>query len=112
MCSTRVCNPLRACAARVTVLGLCVCLFVKSQLTSRMSNRAKNDLVAYERQNICVDFPETTASKSYAEKHERKSQLLIYRLTRGQLSPLDAQRRVEIAQGLSSTFSVAQNDAY
>ena len=71
---------------------LCVCL---SHLTSRMSNRAINEhayLVAYERQKICGDFPETTAFKSYAAKHERKSQLLIFRLTRGQLSPLDARR--------------------
>ena len=74
-------NPRRACAARVTVLGLCVCLSVcvsvKSHLTSRMSNRAINEqayLVAYERQKICGDFPETSAFKSYAKKHERKSQ--------------------------------------
>ena len=45
-----------------------VCLSVKSHLTSRMSNRAINEcayLVAYERQKICGDFPETTAFKSY-----------------------------------------------
>ena len=54
-----------------------------------MSNRAINEhayLVAYERQKICGDLPETTAFKSYAAKQERKSQLLIYRLTHGQLS--------------------------
>ena len=54
-----------------------VCVSVKSHLTSRMSNRAINEhayLVAYERQNICGDFPETTAFKSYAAKHKRKSQ--------------------------------------
>ena len=42
-----------------------------------MSNQAINEhayLVAYERQKICGDLPETTAFKSYAEKHERKSQ--------------------------------------
>ena len=42
-----------------------------------MSNRAINEhayLMAYERQKICGDFPETTAFKSYAAKHERKSQ--------------------------------------
>ena len=53
---------------------------VKSYLTSEMSNRAIKQqayLVAYERQNICGDLPETTAFKSYAAKHERKSQLLI-----------------------------------
>ena len=50
---------------------------VKSHLTSRMSNRAINEhayLVAYERQKICGDLPETTAFKRYAAKHERKSQ--------------------------------------
>ena len=75
----------------------------KSHLTSRMSNRAINEhayLVAYERQKICGDLPETTAFKSYAEKHERKNQLLIYRLTRGQLSPLDAQRSVRGYPGI------------
>ena len=78
-------------------LGVCVCVTVKSPLTSRMSNRAINErayLLVYERQKICGDLPETTVLKSYAAKHERKSQLLINRPTRGQLSPLDAQRSV------------------
>ena len=73
-----------------------------------MSNRAIKEhayLVAYERQKICGDLPETTAFKSYAAKHERKSQLLIYRLTRGQLSPLDAQRR---AKGYSAIVNNIQ----
>ena len=67
-----------------------MCLSVKSHHTSRMSNRAIKEhvyLVAYERQKLCGDFPETTAFKSYAAKHK-----LIFRLTRGQLSPLDARR--------------------
>ena len=54
-----------------------VCVSVKSHLTSEMSNRAIKEhayLVAYERQNICGDLPETTAFKSYAPKHERKIQ--------------------------------------
>ena len=54
---------------------------VKSHLTSEMSNRAIKEhayLVAYERQNICGDLPETTAFKSYAAKHERKSQYANY----------------------------------
>ena len=64
-----------------TWVGLCVCpsvcLSVKSHLTSRMSNRSINErayLLAYERQKICGDLPETTAFKSYAAKHKRKSQ--------------------------------------
>ena len=72
-----VINPRRACAARVTVVGFVCVSVVKSHLTSRTSNRAINEhayLVAYERQKICGDFPETTAFKSYAAKHERKSQ--------------------------------------
>ena len=58
-----------------------VCVSVKSHLTSEMSNRAIKEhtyLVAYERQKICGDFPETTAFKSYAAKYERKSQYANY----------------------------------
>ena len=99
-------NPRSACAARVTVLGsvcLCVCVSVKSHLTSRMSIRAINQhayLVAYERQKICGDLPETTAFKRYAVKYERKANMLIYRLTHGQLSPLDAQQNVRGYPGI------------
>ena len=85
--TTKVFNPRRACAARVTVVGsvcvsvcLCVCLSVKSHLTYGASVRPEN-AVTYsagnEGQNICGDLPETSAFKSYAAKHERKSQLLI-----------------------------------
>ena len=56
------------------------CLSVKSHLTYGASVRPEN-AVTYsagnEGQNICGDLPETTAFKSYAAKHERKSQLLI-----------------------------------
>ena len=79
-----VINPRRACAARVTVLGsvcvsvcLSVCLSVKSHLTYGASVRPEN-AVTYSAgnggQKICGDLPETTAFKSYAAKHERKSQ--------------------------------------
>ena len=60
---------------------LSVCLSVKSHLTSRTSNRAINEyayFVAYERQKNCGDLPETTVFKSYAAKHERKSQYANY----------------------------------
>ena len=73
-------------------MGLSFCL---RDLTSRTSNRAISERaysVACERQKICGNLPETTAFKSYAAKHERKSQLLINPLTRGQLSPFDTQR--------------------
>ena len=56
---------------------LCVCLSVKSHLTYGASVRPEN-AVTYsagnEGQKICGDLPETTAFKSYAAKHERKSQ--------------------------------------
>ena len=81
-------NPRRACAARVTVVGsvcvsvcLCVCLSVKSHLTYGESVRPEN-AVTYsagnEGQKICGDLPETSAFKSYAAKHELKSQYANY----------------------------------
>ena len=82
-------NPRRACAARVTVLGyvcvcVCVCVCVSvclSHLTYGASVRPEN-AVAYsagnEGQKICGDLPETTAFKSYAAKHQRKSQYANY----------------------------------
>ena len=74
-------NPRRACAARVTVVVLCVCLSVKSHLIYGASVRPEN-AVTYsagkEGQKICGDLPETTAFKSYAAKHERKSQYANY----------------------------------
>ena len=60
---------------------VCVCLSVKSHLTYGASVRPEN-AVTYsagnEGQKICGDLPETTAFESYAAKHERKSQLLIF----------------------------------
>ena len=73
-------NPRRACAARVTVVGS-VCVSVKSHLTYGASFRPEN-AVTYsagnEGEKICGDLPETTAFKSYAAKHERKSQYANY----------------------------------
>ena len=58
-----------------------VCLSVKSHLTYGASVRSEN-AVTYsegnEGQKICGDLPETTAFKSYAAKHERKSQYANY----------------------------------
>ena len=58
-----------------------VCLSVKSHLTYGASVRPEN-AVTYsagnEGQKICGDLPETTAFKSYAAKHERKSQYANY----------------------------------
>ena len=68
-------NPRRACAARVTVLGsVSVCV---SHLTYGASVRPENAvtyLAGNEGQKICGDLSKTTAFKSYAAKHERKSQ--------------------------------------
>ena len=73
-------NPLRACAARVTVLGwvcVCVCLSVKSHLISGASVRPENT-VTYSAgngdQKICGVFFETAPFKSYGVKRKRKSQ--------------------------------------
>ena len=75
---------------------LCVCLSVKSHLTYGASVRPEN-AVTYsagnEGQKIRGDLPETTAFKSYAAKHERKSQYANFPTYRCQLSPLDTQRR-------------------
>ena len=88
VCGTQqsmVINPRRACAARVTVVVLCVCLSVclsvKSHLTYGASVRPEN-AVTYsagnEGQKICGDLPETTAFKSNAAKQERKRQYANY----------------------------------
>ena len=55
------------------------------------------------------DLPETTAFKSYAAKHVRKSQLPINPLTRGQLSPFDTQRS---GRGYLTSVKNIQSDGY
>ena len=75
---------------------LSVCLSVKSHLTYGASVHPEN-AVTYSADNeghkICGDLPETTAFKSYATKHEQKSQYANYPTYRCRLSPLDTQRR-------------------
>ena len=68
---------------RVTVVGsvcLCVCLSVKSHLTSGASVRPEN-IVVYSAGNRgkknCGVFFETALFKSYGVKRKLKSQLLI-----------------------------------
>ena len=61
-------NPRRACAARVTVVGLSVCLSVKSHLTSGASVRLEIDVTystGYENRKICGDFSETAPLRRY-----------------------------------------------
>ena len=58
---------------------LSVCL-LSHHLTYGASVHPENAITysaGKEGQKICGDLPETTAFKSYAAKHERKSQLLI-----------------------------------
>ena len=73
--SACVINPRRACAARVTVVGVSVCLL--SHITYGVSVGPEN-AVKYspgnEGRKFCGDLPETTVFKSYTAKHERKSQ--------------------------------------
>ena len=97
-------------------LGLCVCLSVKSHLTYGASFRPEN-AVTYsagkERQKIFGDLPETTAFKSYAAKHERKSQYANYSdLPAVSFLSVTRSKTPEGTQRLSTTFSFAQNDAY
>ena len=61
------CNPRRACAARVTVVVVWVCLSVMRELTSPVIDRVKNKL-AYPAtdggQKICGIFSETASLQS------------------------------------------------
>ena len=102
----------------MSIYSLCVCVsvFFKSHLTYGASVRPEN-AVTYsagnEGQNICGDLPETTAFKSYAANHERKSQYANY----SDLSPVGFLRLIyseapEGNQRWSITSSLAQNDAY
>ena len=69
-------------------LSVCVCVSVKSHLTYGASVRPENAVMysaGNEGQKFCEDLPETTAFKSYAAKHERKSQYANY----SELLPVD-----------------------
>ena len=72
-------NPRRACAARVTVVVVCVChsfihsfiLSVMRELTSPVIDRVKNKVTypaADGGQKICGIFSETALFKSYGVK--------------------------------------------
>ena len=93
-----------------------MCLSAKSHLTYGASVRPEN-AVTYsagnEGQKICGDLLETTAFKSYAAKHERKSQYANYSdlLAVGFLR-LTHSEPPDVTQRLSTTSSLAQNDAY
>ena len=112
-------NLRRACAARVIVLGsvcLSVCVSVKSHLTYGASVRPENTATysaGNEGQNICGDLPETTAFRSCAAKHERRSQYANHSdLSAVSFLRLTHSEELEGTQRLSTTFSLAQNDVY
>ena len=119
-----VVNPRRACAARVTVLGsVCVCVCVcLSHLTYGASVRPEN-AVTYsagnEGKKICGDLPETTAFKSYAAKHERKSQYANYshlpvsafstwHTAKGQRVPNDCQQHSALPKTMLTKLQVCK----
>ena len=95
---------------------LSVCLSVKSHLTYGASVRPKNAVTCTagnEGKKICGDLPETTAFKSYAAKHERKSQYANYSdLPDVSFLRLTHSEGPDGTQRLSTTFSLAQNYAY
>ena len=73
--SSALINPRRACAARVTVVVVCVChsfiLSVMRELTSPVIDRVNNKLTypaADGGQKICGIFSETALFKSYGVK--------------------------------------------
>ena len=61
LCCAAVCivNPRRACAARVTVVGLCVCLFVCL--------------------SVCVSVDDYSRTTGYDAAYERYQQLQCYK---------------------------------
>ena len=77
-------NPRRACAARVTVVGLCVRPSVRPLIGNSLLERLlvlktlSRTQWATKVKKICGDLPETTEFKSYAAKQERRSQYANY----------------------------------
>ena len=116
-------NPRRACAARVTVVG-CVCLpvCVSVCLLSHISpmerlfvlkTRAVTYSAGNEGQEFYGDLPEITAFKSYAAKHERRSQYANYSdLPAVSFLRFTHSEEPEGTKRLSTAFSLAHNNAY
>ena len=94
-----------------------VCLFVRVSVASHLWSVHSENAVTYsagnERKRFCGDLPETTAFKSSAVKHERKSQYANYSdLPAVSFLRLTHSEAPEGTQRLSTTFSLVQNDAY
>ena len=73
-------------------VSVCLCVCLLSHISPMERLFVLKNAVTYsagnEGQKICGDLPETTAFKSYAAKHEGRSQYAnFFRLTLGQLSP-------------------------
>ena len=91
-----VINPRRACAARVTVLGsvcLCVCLLSHISPTERLFvlktlSRTQRATKVKKFVGICL---KRLRSRAMPRNMSEKANMLIFRLTRGRLSPLDTQ---------------------
>ena len=66
--------------------------------------------MACEFKRFCGDMPETTAFKIFAVKHERKANCQSLWLTRCQVSPLDAQRRVRGYSAIVNDIHPRPND--
>ena len=70
-------NPRRACAARVTVVGLSVCVCVCRRLFwhYRLQGGLLAIPTASEPENLLGDFPETTTFERYALKTSQKANM-------------------------------------
>ena len=101
---------------RLQYLGLCVCVSVCVSVQSHLTYGASvcpENAVTYSAGNEGQTMPGTTAFKSYATKHERKSQYANYSdLPAVGFLCLTHSEAPEGNQRLSTTSSLAQNDAY
>ena len=74
---------------------------------------AVTHLAGNEGRKICGDLPETTAFKTYAAKPERRNQYANFAdLPTVSFLCLTHSETPDGTQRLSTTFSLAQNDAY
>ena len=117
-------NPRRACAARVTVVVVCVCLSVKSHLTYGVSVPPEN-AVTYsagnEGKKICGVFSENApllrSSGVPVVFHTFRwpfffiAKVVRMRIGIHSYALAEPQGNTQLAQRLSATFSLAQNDA-
>ena len=101
-------NLRNTCATRVTVVGL-VLLYVSLHFINEQSSyyKAINSIQILK---FCEDLSERTTFKSYDVTHEQKSQCANY--SGGQFLCLMHNAKPEVTRILSTTFSLAQNNAF